>query len=158
MHENDLRNVYNFFNNQEYDSESIQQDICDGIDNSNSFLETKKVKCIESINRYVKYSKEMSDTFGTGLIFYYWSYFDSKTEQNGNKETETEYYANINDYSGYDPKILFIDSGKYGNLKEEAINSGYCGLVLFQQKVVAKAQEYIQTNKVKKNKSKIRCS
>eukprot|EP01084_Bolivina_argentea_P010399 19367_1 len=92
----------------------------------------------------------MSGTFGTGLIFYYWLYFDPKTNQNPKveKQNKTPHW-NINDYSGHNSDKLFIPAAKYANLKEEALRSGYCPLVLFQHTVIGKVNEWIRTDKVK---------
>eukprot|EP01084_Bolivina_argentea_P304146 525193_1 len=92
----------------------------------------------------------MSGTFGTGLIFYYWPYFDPTTKQDSK---DKQRYYNMNDYSGYSSAELFISSAKYTNLKEEALSCGYCPLVLFIQKVIGKANEWIHTEKIKKIKA-----
>ncbi len=95
----------------------------------------------------------MTSTFSTGLIFYYWKYFKPKDDNDDAKEQQQEWY-NINDYSGYNRNDLYISSGKYKNLKEEAINSGYCPLKMFKEKVLLKAYEYIKTTTVKNIKAK----
>eukprot|EP01084_Bolivina_argentea_P018030 33620_1 len=95
----------------------------------------------------------MSATFSVGLVFFYWPAFKPK-EQNDQKQHK-QLFGNINDYSGYNTDQLFISSGKYKNLKDEATNSGFCSMAQLKAKLDVKAREYFTTETIKKIKSKI---
>eukprot|EP01084_Bolivina_argentea_P245943 411689_1 len=146
----DLFELHNFFIQQEYDSDALQQDIHNDIKNSNIMLHSNQINCIYLVNEYIICSQEMQNTFGTGIIFYYWPYFKGTSEF----VDEIESFYNINDYSGHNKADLYISSGKYSNMMEEAINSGFCNLTSFKQKIVSKSKEYIHTNVVKMIKAK----
>eukprot|EP01084_Bolivina_argentea_P316372 548370_1 len=94
----------------------------------------------------------MGNTFNTGIIFYYWPRFNPKQNQD---EKEVEDFTNIIDYSGFSKNQLFIEKGKYHNLKEEALNSGYCSLPVFSKKVDVKSRELFHSTAVKKMQAKV---
>eukprot|EP01084_Bolivina_argentea_P304144 525189_1 len=81
---------------------------------------------------------------------------DNVSLQNRKYVTEMQHFAFGEQYK-YTKNLashpLYVEE-KYKNLKEEALSSGYCPFVLFQQKVIGKANEWIHTEKIKKIKAK----
>eukprot|EP01084_Bolivina_argentea_P264636 448333_1 len=129
--QNDLNRFYDYLCEEQYDSDAIKNDIDDDIlYGSNIRNDTPANECVDLINKYIKYSQAMGNTFSTGLIFYYWPYFKVQDEK------QSEIYYNINDYSGIRKDKLFIEKSKYSNMKEEALNSGYCILKIFNEKII----------------------
>eukprot|EP01084_Bolivina_argentea_P065250 118944_1 len=151
IRQNNLSKLDKYICEEQYDSDAIEQDVYQDIYHSNISLETAKSKCTELINDYIEHSKAEGRTFSTGLIFYYWPYFDPKKRH---IEEDIDMYFNINDYSGINKDELYIENSKYKDIKEEAINSGYCMLEQFMTKVVLKSKKYIQISAVRNMKAK----
>eukprot|EP01084_Bolivina_argentea_P096570 173622_1 len=93
----------------------------------------------------------MGNIFNTGLIFYYWPYFNPEQVKD---EKQSEIFYNVNDYSGIGKDKLFIGKPKYEHMKAEALSSGYCALKLFSEKVILKSLQYFSTSAVKEMKAK----
>ena len=81
----------------------------------------------------------MSDmSFSCGFSFFYWPWFDKEVVRKGDE------------YDFYTSRQLFIKSGKYKNMKAEIIlNDNEVGPKIWNENVVNKAEEYINTKKVK---------
>jgi len=58
-------------------------------------------------------------------------------------------WSNTNSYSGHSVRSLFVDGGRWSNLKEEAVESGHCSLKEFEEGVVLKDEEYASTDTLK---------
>ena len=86
-------------------------------------------------------------SFNIGFTFYYWENYRNM------KEFPEKKFDNIHDHSGYSPSQLFVEP-KYLSFKEEIYNYKYLEVRHYKQEIVPKVNEYIETHKVKRIKSK----
>eukprot|EP01084_Bolivina_argentea_P140912 247659_1 len=127
---------------EQYDSDAILYDI--DIDNSEIKYESNIIIKMKKDNRYgilIKQFKEetelLSKSFATGLVFYYWPYYQHIPDQLQNK------VDNINEYHQ-----LYVQR-KYGSFKQEILNSRHITFELYEKQVLLKAQHYIITKRAK---------
>ena len=81
-------------------------------------------------------------SFSIGFTFYYWDYYQ-------HKDHLKEHYGNRNDLMGYRPHQLYVKA-KYGSIKEEIMNNNIYQLNYVQYNLsLIKAQQHMQTAKVK---------
>ena len=145
----EIQRLEQYLISQEYDSDSIKDDMINDQDNiSSNICRIFDKKITNSMNKYIKNEEygsfALNSTFSTGLIFFYWDYFNPT---HGNKIIQCK--NNTNDYSGFTTSDLYISKGKYQNIKQELI-----GRVPYK-KILNKAQEYIETEGIKSIKADI---
>eukprot|EP01084_Bolivina_argentea_P301501 520173_1 len=100
--------AYTFFEDQEYDTEAIEEDIMNQVIGDDNLIESNIFICFDkhicnSIRQYVATKKLFSASLLTGFTFYYWSHYKQiktciKTSNNADS---------MMDYGGYNPQELF---------------------------------------------------
>merc|ERR1712228_747887 len=134
-----------FLKKEQFDTDSVQMDI--ELNKANIFKQIKNEKAMECIKKFIKTIKSQKRTFSVGHRFYYWPKY-KKMKKLPVKITTAD---NINDHGGYQVSELYVDQ-KYENYKEEIMN--YANITIANYiKIMAKAQELIQTKKVKAMKA-----
>eukprot|EP01084_Bolivina_argentea_P226124 382004_1 len=119
---------------EEYDTDCIQMDVTDFRD---SELEN-------AICHFVKIHKLKSSSFSVGLTFYYWEQYKNVDKLDYNRSD------NVNDHSGYSIKDLCVNP-KYANFKEEISHYTYFDMTEYNENVIPKITEYMNTNAVKQS-------
>eukprot|EP01084_Bolivina_argentea_P276813 472405_1 len=136
---------------QEYDTDSIENDI-DIYDDEKTcnLLETipNILNCIEEIKNYMKMANVASAAFSTGFVFWYWKYYEHVDDNQIRQEQE---WWVPNDFGGYGVRELFVTE-KFQSLKQEVLNSKFISISFFNEKVIAKGDEYYKTKKCKNMK------
>eukprot|EP01084_Bolivina_argentea_P268221 455511_1 len=132
---------------QQYDSESIEQDLDDNCTNSNIAMYVENDKIYECVKSYIFSSKLYTHTFNIGYIFYYWPYYKALSQ---NKLIpETEWNWNKNQYSEQHAQDLYVES-KYDTLKDEMFNNKILNLNINQYTMSeTKGNKYMDTLKVR---------
>eukprot|EP01084_Bolivina_argentea_P025535 47488_1 len=103
------------------------------------------------LRQYRKHILLSGNAFHIGYRFYYWSYYKNKvTNQKENWDEWNKYRVNDKDY----PILALLLSQHYNNLKQEILASGFITINQWNDKIVLKCQEWLQTNKVKNIKCK----
>ena len=90
-------------------------------------------------------------TFSAGICFRYWSW---QTYKNRTPHPHLQRW-NIRNYSGYDSDKLHIDAPIYKDIKEEILESGYVNIKTYNEILVIKAQNYINSIAIKSLKPNI---
>ena len=93
-------------------------------------------------------------SFSTGFVFWYWPYY----APNNNDQTKQK-EDNRNDFGGYSVSDLYIKQGKYDNFKDEILEysdgkNGDITMEIYKNKILLKAQEFMETKRVKNIKAK----
>ena len=87
-----------------------------------------------------------SGSFSVGLRFYYWDYYKYREELPADEQRD----GTIGYHSGYKVSELFVDK-KYESFAEEIMNYNhiYMNIKEFRDLIMKKAEEYINTKRVK---------
>eukprot|EP01084_Bolivina_argentea_P307572 531644_1 len=129
-----------FITHQQYDTDCIIYDIYANSNNSNLINNNIKNKNSDDlVTQYIHDYKLSSVSFSTGFIWFYWSWY-----KNGN--TPLKMPTNVNDYSGYTIKQLFVKK-KYQSYKQELLH--HISMNEYTDSVLFKAQQYMNSDKVK---------
>ena len=142
-----------FISKESYDSDAIREDIDDFDDNNcNLLVNTNNTKYIESIKQFIKNDDILSNSFSTGICFWYHPYYKNIDEQKYKKDAAIQdIYGyniyNMNDFSGHSICDLFVCK-YFDSIKEEVLNSKYINIAEWNQFVINKANHYINTGKM----------
>eukprot|EP01084_Bolivina_argentea_P099828 179388_1 len=136
----ELSEMRTFFENEEFDSDAIQQDIKDSVQESNVMKAFGNQKYSEIMYTFIRQSQLSQSAFSMGIIFYYWEYY-KHLETNSVPDIENE--GNINDHSGYNIVDLYVQP-KYTNLKTEILYNKIFNLNINEYKISSlKVEKYI---------------
>eukprot|EP01084_Bolivina_argentea_P279155 477210_1 len=142
----ELKTIQSLFQTEQYDSDSIKEDIKNDMQSSNIGNNAYN-KNVYNLTKQYAYRIELHErTFNIGYRFYYWPYY--KTQQ---IHTDSNWNNNSND--GYYVYELYIEI-KYESLKQEILNNNLFILQLQQyDQSVIKINKFINTDKAKQTKS-----
>eukprot|EP01084_Bolivina_argentea_P305842 528378_1 len=138
---------------EEYDSDSIQQDITYSYNcqKSNILSLCLNEKHMQQVVQHVKTHKVSYNSFSTGLIFYYWEYY--KVPETDEDKMEDIWGLNINDHGGHEKHELYVIT-KYNDIKIELLNNKIYSLNIYAYHTsLFKANQFIKEVFVKKLKS-----
>eukprot|EP01084_Bolivina_argentea_P113052 201577_1 len=127
---------------EEYDTDSIQNDIniCDDEKNSNLLEATRyNLNCIAVIKNHMKMHNIASTAFSTGFVFWYWPYYKSI---NDNEIRKHQGWFGANNFGGFGVEELFVNK-LYDSVKEEVLNSKLITVTQFNQQVIVKGNAYL---------------
>ena len=153
--ENILNTLAEFIESEQYDSDSIILD-ADIFNNHGGYSNeaacnifyalNNNIKCVECINSFVKYKNISSNSFSTGFCFWYHPFYQNvdadqqvKAEQIGSWEQ--------NDFGGLSVRDLHVSAHFL-----EALNSAFIDIKMFNDNVIHKGNQYVQTTKCKRIK------
>eukprot|EP01084_Bolivina_argentea_P210261 357953_1 len=125
---------------EEYDSESIEFDVEGNRSESNIFMIHRPF--YDTIKKFIHYNKLHGNTFNVGYRFYYWKYYEQVVDIQQSQN-------NQNDHGGYKVSELFVKT-KYKNIKDEILNNQIYTLNSVElDQSLTKADQYINTERVK---------
>ena len=124
----------------QYDTDSVNEDL--QIWQQDGECNLFSVDSMHIAVKTVLNSKTKSRSFSTGIQFWYWPYY--KNIDNAD-DSDTERLSGSN-VEGRTVSDLYV-SPIFGNLKEEVMATNLISMKHFEQRVIAKASEYIQTAK-----------
>eukprot|EP01084_Bolivina_argentea_P214984 364944_1 len=127
------------------------------ISNIVNFVKDKNI--LYGMAQYIQNLKVSASSFSTGLIFYYWPYYQTLTDNTEYIENEN----NINDHGGYPVSELYV-APKYTTFKNEILSwydekkqQNYIFLSALNETILKKATKYIDAKRTKKM-SAARCA
>eukprot|EP01084_Bolivina_argentea_P121100 214654_1 len=144
--ETELTTLKQYIAENEYDSDGIQE-------NTNDIYENiKNESCLVLMREYINNIKLSAASFSTGFVFYYWDRYKSLAQQQIQRYDDNFKYEKNNGYS----IVELLLSPHYKTLKDEIIESEFINIQDWNNKIMFKAEEYLQTNQVKNMKAGIR--
>eukprot|EP01084_Bolivina_argentea_P208979 356090_1 len=129
-----------YLSQNQHDSDSLKNDLND-LDHSNISNYIQCQVTMQTIKNFIRFVQLSSSSFSTGFHFFYWDKF--KNDTNGECEDRL---------NGYTYSELFV-SARFASLKIEILQSGYLSIQNWNAKVIAKAEGYYSTQRVKKTKA-----
>eukprot|EP01084_Bolivina_argentea_P157566 274558_1 len=148
-HSNDKHESFHlimFIYAEQYDTDSIQQDIRNGYGNLKTVVQDNN-----SFKRLKSFVYDSSiASFSTGKTFFYWSWYKNIDDEQYQMQINAD-QSNVNDLSGESIVDLYID-GYYESIQEEAVNFGLVSLQDFKELVVEKCRYYFNSDKCKEMK------
>eukprot|EP01083_Nonionella_stella_P015938 44583_1 len=142
-----------FLEEEEYDTDSVIQDIADT--NRDYFDDTwsnianliNEEQLLLNMQQFIANNKLSTSSFSIGLIFYYWPYYKNHMQK---KELQVKTdWTNVNDHSGYSIKELYVEK-KYQSLKEELLSSNYISKSNFEELIMERAARFIESDLAKR--------
>eukprot|EP01084_Bolivina_argentea_P162355 282566_1 len=154
QHKQLLHNLMRNIKQQEYDTDSIKDDVYIYYDGNNQICNTFYYvnfnhHIIEYIKEFAKYYDVSSNAFSTGMTFWYHEYYKTIDDQRIKQQqigSGTE-----NDFDGESVVDLFVKN-KFCSLKDEVLNCKFISICQLQNQVIDKGNRYIQTQKCKQIK------
>eukprot|EP01084_Bolivina_argentea_P220229 373276_1 len=102
-------------------------------------------ECDKNIKSFIKYQNMSSKSFSTGIVFWYWKYYENIDED---KYRQEQLDVNQYDFGGYSMKKLFVKRF-YKSFKEEILNSGFLNKREYDEHVVRRAVLFFRTKRSK---------
>eukprot|EP01084_Bolivina_argentea_P283145 484846_1 len=144
----------NFINDEQYDTESIKDDMIFFYGNIEKHIRSKKCiswQFISCIKQFITAANMLSKMFKSGVRFYYWDYYKSLLELPLDEQViGYSQINNYNDHDGYNVSDLFI-TPRYASFKEEIIY-GYLSIKQYET-AFFKVQGFISSSMVKNIKA-----
>merc|ERR1712228_728046 len=134
----------NLINKEEFDSDSVKNDIA--MSKANLCKAIKNEKMIKLMEQYIAFIDLQSNTFSVGYRWYYWKKYKAMKQLPTNETMS----SNINDHSGYNVEDLFVKQ-KYKNFKIEMMEYSNISMVQYRE-CMNKAKNYLKSEIVKKQK------
>eukprot|EP01084_Bolivina_argentea_P217609 369437_1 len=142
---NNIKDLRFFIQLEEYDTDSFKMDL-ESMSTSNISNCIKNDKCSIWMYKFARNAQAASSSFNIGIPWYYWPYYQLF------EELPDEDNPSGFDHCGYTVKDLFVKP-KYSTFKEEIQNNRHIALKQYNEQVVAKANAYVQTKRVKEMKA-----
>lgn len=134
----------NLINKEEFDSDSVKNDIA--MSKANLCKAIKNEKMIKLMEKYIAFIDLQSNTFSVGYRWYYWKKYKAMKQLPTNETLSN----NINDHSGYNVEDLFVEQ-KYKNFKIEILEYSNISMAQYQE-CINKAKNYLKSAIVKKSR------
>eukprot|EP01083_Nonionella_stella_P257467 881273_1 len=142
--ENAIRNLWKFLAAQEYDMDSIKEDIKHGLAHAgNIAVNIADKDAVAILCEFVEATELRSSSFDIGLAFYYWPEYETM-----DVDTFTSQW-NINNHGGYKISELFVPQ-RHTTFKEEIQNYMLIDMAAYE-KTMVKVRAYMMTNEAKKH-------
>eukprot|EP01084_Bolivina_argentea_P169070 293111_1 len=136
-----------FLYEEEYDSVAMEMDILESNESSSNISQHLGESMFKACERYIIDYKISQHSFSTGFTFYYWDYYKHDHEQTDEEKIDDVF--NVDDYGGYKPYELYVET-RYNDIKFEILNNKIYTLTLEQFKTsLTKANKSIATRKAK---------
>ena len=87
----------------------------------------------------------------TGIPFQYHEYYSpSNIIKREHDNADIDDRSNRKDFAGYNPHNLYVEKGKYQDLKQEILNSGHIDIKLFNNQIMVKVDKFKDTKCAKR--------
>lgn len=128
-----------FVRNEQFDSESLMEDIMEILPRGNVSNHIQNAECIDSIQNFMKMTQINSSSFSIGYRFYYWPYYQYLDDL---PEKDQKY--TMIDHHGYKVRDLYITQ-KYSSFKEEIANYQHIDMQTYENIILPKVKRYADT-------------
>ena len=145
------RELYEFIEAEDYDSDAVQLD-ADAVPSSSNLRRFAR-ELSDVLKAFLRIYRIANRSLSTGILFWYWPWYakkgrDEKVKKGGR-------YARM-DFGGHTVSETFV-SAHFESLKAEVVGSGFISIAEFNEHVIDKGNDYIQQEICKKMKSNPMC-
>eukprot|EP01084_Bolivina_argentea_P084030 152082_1 len=147
-----IQTLHNFVLDQQYDSETVAYDMEINNGNGNIGKQITNDEYRQTFKKFIQLTQHLSTSFNVGLRFYYWKFYKGLKQLPQNEQMIGGLIDNSNDHSGYEICDLYV-SPKYRSFKEEISEYDYFTFKEYEQDVIVKVNEYINSKIVKATKA-----